>query len=213
MIVTLVPKYFKIVHILKLRRSWKLKDRRLCPSGSLVTRAAVRVDRGRKREWQRTLRYQVCPCGGGGRINFLTDIPKTISSLRDIQGLQMDVLTDRLCVRVCVLPLLPLSHTTWHNFEWQVYFQDKNSSTAYSSSHYITSINLPVFALLRGTHLFWSYQKCLRHTIYFINLLIQAILNRQNVHAPNGNWPHPPLALVLSCCREIWDLCPLKDLR
>jgi hypothetical protein len=37
-------------------------------------------------------------CCGGGRINFLTDVPKTISSLRDIQGLQMDVPTDRLCV-------------------------------------------------------------------------------------------------------------------
>jgi hypothetical protein len=36
-------------------------------------------------------------CCGGGRINFLTDVPKTISSLRDIQGLQMDVPTDRLC--------------------------------------------------------------------------------------------------------------------
>jgi len=41
-------------------------------------------------------------CCGGGRINFLTDVPKTISSLRDIQGLQMDVPADRLCVCFCV---------------------------------------------------------------------------------------------------------------
>jgi hypothetical protein len=47
-----------------------------------------------------------CPCRGG-RINFLTDVPKTISSLRDIQGLQMDVPTDRLCV---CLP--PFHHST-----------------------------------------------------------------------------------------------------
>jgi hypothetical protein len=43
-----------------------------------------------------------CCRGGGGRINFLTDVPKTISSLRDIQGLQMDVPTYRLCMCMCV---------------------------------------------------------------------------------------------------------------
>jgi len=57
-------------------------------------------------------------CCGGGRINFLTDVPKTISSLRDIQGLQMDVPT---AVCVCVwgggISLLPSKRFSsfWHN--------------------------------------------------------------------------------------------------